>query len=199
MKKYFGFIAVLSVLVGACGFSRPSIFYVLDSNDVPAQNVTLKNANDILIGIEPIFIPTYLDKPQIVIRQPDSVTLTASEFNRWAEQLSDVFPRVLGDAISKNMGYPAVKQINLNRDLFPYRLFVEVLRFDASFEKEAVLDAWWTIMSNSGNVIYRTRSTLVEPTGDDYGSVVRSEQKLLQEFGRIIADYVKNNLTKGQK
>ena len=199
MKKYFGLIAVFCVLVSACGFSRPSTFYVLDTNDIPFRNMTLKNANDILIGIEPIFIPAYLDKPQIVIRQPDSVTLTSSEFNRWADQLSDVFPRVLSDAISKNIGYPAAKQINLNRDLFPYRLFVEVLRFDASFEKEAVLDAWWTIMTNSGNVIYRTRSTLVEPTGDDYGSIVRSEQKLLQEFGRIIADYVKKNLNKGQK
>ena len=199
MKKYFSLIAVLCFFVGACGFSRPSTFYVLDANYFPSQNMTLKNADDLLMGIEPVFIPTYLDKPQIVIRQPDSVTLTASEFNRWAEQLSDVFPRVLGDAISKNMGYPAVKQINLNRDLFPYRLFVEVLRFDAAFEKEAVLDAWWTIMTNSGKVVYRTRSVLVEPTGKDYGSVVRSEQKLLQELGRVIAEYVKKNLKKGQK
>lgn len=199
MKKRFCLIAALSLLIGACGSSRPSTFYVLDSNELPDQSMTLSNANKMLIGIEPVFLPTYLDKPQIIIRQPDSVTLTASEFNRWAELLSDVFPRVLGDAISKNMGYPAAKQINLNRDLFPYRLYVEVLRFDAAFEKEAVLDTWWTIMTNSGNVIYRTRSVLIEPTGDSYDSVVHSEQKLLQNFGRIIADYAKKNLVKGQK
>ena len=199
MKKRFYLIAVLSLFIGACGSSRPSTFYVLDSNDLPEQGFTLSDANKMLIGIEPVFMPTYLDKPQIIIRQPDSVTLTASEFNRWAELLSDVFPRVLGDAISKNMGYPAAKQINLNRDLFPYRLYVEVLRFDAAFEKEAVLDTWWTIMTNSGNVIYRTRSVLIEPTGDDYDSVVRSEQKLLRKLGQNIADYAKENLVKGQK
>ena len=196
MKKRFAVITVLSLLAGACGFSRPSTFYVLDSNDLPEQSITLADANKMLIGIEPIFLPTYLDKPQIIIRQPDSVTLTASEFNRWAELLSDVFPRVLADAISKNMGYPAAKQINLNRDLFPYRLYVEVLRFDATFEKEALLDTWWTIMTNSGNVIYRTRSVLIEPTGDDYDSVVQSEQKLLRNLGRIIAEYAKKNLKK---
>lgn len=199
MKKRFCIVTVLALLTGACGFSRPSTFYVLDSNDLPAQSVTLSDANKMLIGIEPVFLPTFLDKPQIIIRQPDSVTLTASEFNRWAELLSDVFPRVLADAISKNMGYPAAKQINLNRDLFPYRLYVEVLRFDAAFEKEAVLDTWWTIITNSGNVIYRTRSVLIEPTGNDYDSVVQSEQKLLQKLGRIIADYAKKNLVKGQK
>ncbi|MBR1777247.1 MAG: membrane integrity-associated transporter subunit PqiC [Alphaproteobacteria bacterium] len=199
MKKYFCLAAVMCLLVSACGSTRPSTFYVLDSSDLPMQSITLKNADKILIGIEPVIIPNYLDKPQIVIRQPDSVTLTASEFNRWAEQISDVFPRVLANSISECMGYPAAKQINLNRDLFPYRLFVEVLRFDAAFKKEAVLDTWWTIMSNSGNVLYRTRSTLIEPVGDDYDSVVLAEQKLLKELGRIIADYTQKNLKKGQK
>lgn len=192
-------MAALALLTGACGFSRPSTFYVLDSNELPEQSMTLVDADKILIGIEPIFLPTYLDKPQIVIRQPDSVTLTASEFNRWAELLADVFPRVLADAISKNMGYPAAKQANLNRDLFPYRLYVEVLRFDAAFEKEAVLDTWWTIMTNSGNVIYRTRSVLIEPTGDNYDSVVQSEQKLLRKLGKIIAGYAQKHLVKGKK
>ena len=199
MKKFFSLIAILSLLTSACGFSKPSTFYVLDSNDIPEQNIMLGDTDKMLIGIEPVFLPTYLDKPQIIIRQPDSVTLTASEFNRWAELLSDVFPRVLGDAISKNMGYPAAKQINLNRDLFPYRLYVEVLRFDAAFEKEALLDTWWTIMTNSGNVVYRTRSVLIEPTGDDYDSVVQSEQKLLQKLGQVIAEYAKKNLEKGKK
>ena len=199
MKIRFCLTAFLALLVTACGSSRPSTFYVLDSNDIPQDSITLANADKMLIGIEPVFLPAYLDKPQIIIRQPDSVTLTASEFNRWAELLSDVFPRVLADAVSKNMGYPAAKQINLNRDLFPYRLYVEVLRFDAAFKKEAVLDTWWTIMTNSGNVLYRTRSVLIEPTGDDYDSVVQSEQKLLRKFGEIIAGYAQKNLIKGKK
>ena len=54
-------------------------------------------------------------------------------------------------------------------------------------------------MTNSGKVIYRTRSVLVEPTGDSYDSVVQSEQKLLQKLGRIIADYAKKNLKEGLK
>ncbi len=200
MKKRFYLIFALTAALSACGFSRPSTFYVLDSNILPSQSVTLKNADNLLIGIENVFMPNYLDKPQIVIRQPDSVTLTASEFNRWAEQIGDVFPRVLAGSISERMGYQAAKQINLNRDLFPYRLFVEVLRFDATFDKEAVLDVWWTILSNSGNVVYRSRSTLIAPVeGDDYSDVVRAEQRLLKDLGYTIADYVSTNLKKGKK
>lgn len=200
MKKNFC-LALIATILSSCtfGLSSPSTFYVLDNSSLPEQSVTLKNADRILIGIEPVFIPNYLDKPQIVIRQPDSVTLTASEFNRWAEQISDVFPRVLANAISERMGYPAAKQINLNRDLFPYRLFVEVLRFDATFDKEAVLDTWWTIMSDSGNILHRTRSTLVAPVANSYASVVQAEQQLLKELGYVIADYASKHLKKGQK
>ena len=199
MKKNFFMLLTGFIFLGACGFSKPATFYVLDSNDLPQLSTTLSNADHVLIGIEPVFMPDYLQRPQIVIRQADSVTLTASEFNRWAEQLSDAFPRVLAHAISEKMGYPAAKQINLNRNLFPYRLFVEVLRFDAVFGKEAVLDTWWTILSNSGKLIYRTRSTLVVPAGDDYSSVVSAEQKLIKELGNVIAYYAEGFLVKDKK
>lgn len=193
MKKIpFACFAVL--LLAACGTTKPSTFYVLDSNAFHAESKTSENADNIKIGIEPVFVPNYLNRPQIVIRDDDGVTLKISEFNRWAEQIGDVFPRVLAAAISETAKYPAAKQINLNRDLFPYRLFVEVLRFDAVFGKEAVLDAWWTIMTRDGKTIRRERATLTEPAGDTYAAVVASEQKLIARFGAAIGAYAKKNL-----
>lgn len=193
MKKIlFACFAVLSLT--ACGTTKPSTFYVLDSNALPVESKTLKNADNIKIGIEPVFVPNYLNRPQIVIRDDDGVTLKMSEFNRWAEQIFDVFPRVLATSISETMKYPAAKQINLNRDLFPYRLFVEVLRFDAAFGKEAVLDAWWTVMTRDGKMIRRVRTTLTEPAGDTFAAVVASEQKLIARLGAVIGAYAKKNL-----
>lgn len=192
-------LAAAAALMSACGFSKPSTFYVLDDGTVPEQSVVSTDANRILIGIEPVFMPNYLDKPQIVIRQADDVTLTASEFNRWAEQPADVFPRVLANAISARAGYPAAKQINMNRDLFPYRLYVEVLRFDASFDGRAVLDAWWTVMTDSGKLMRRARTTLSVPAGKTYADVVAAERKLLNDFGAVIADYAVKNLAKAGK
>ena len=184
MKKIpFACFAVL--LLAACGTTKPSTFYVLDSNAFHAESKTSENADNIKIGIEPVFVPNYLNRPQIVIRDDDGVTLKI---------IGDVFPRVLAAAISETAKYPAAKQINLNRDLFPYRLFVEVLRFDAVFGKEAVLDAWWTIMTRDGKTIRRERVTLTEPAGDTYAAVVASEQKLIARFGAAIGAYAKKNL-----
>ncbi len=198
MKARLYFMFCIALSLSACGFSKQSTFYVLDSNAVPEKSQTLKSAQNILFGIEPVFLPNYLEKPQIIIREPDTVTLTVSEFNRWAESLSAVFPRVLANAISKKMGYPAAKQINLNRSLFPYRIFIEVLRFDSSFNQEAVLDTWWTIMTDSGKLIYRTRSTLITPVGETYVSVVQAQQKLLYELGDVIGEYALKHFKKEQ-
>lgn len=192
MKKL---LLIVLVALNGCGTTPPSTFYVLDSSDLPVKSSTLKNADHIVIGIEPIIIPNYLERPQIVTREKDGVTLTISEFNRWAEQLSSVLPRVLASSISKTMKYPAAKQINLNRDLFQYRLFVEVLRFDATLDNEAVLDVWWTIMTNSGKFLYRTRSTLIEPVGPTYADLVHSEQVLLKKLGKVIGDYALTHLS----
>lgn len=194
MKKTFLLFAMTALT--ACGMTRPSTFYVLDGGDLPEQSVTVKDARGILIGIESVFVPDYLNKPQIVIRRPDGVTLTASEYNRWAEQVADAFPRVLGNAVSERMGFPAAKQVNLNRDLFPYRLYVEILRFDAVFGGEAVLDAWWTVMNGKGDVLRRTRSTLTEPAGNDYAAVVTAERTLTDRLGAEIAAYATENLKK---
>lgn len=192
-------LAAAAALVSSCGFSKPSTFYVLDDDALPEQSAVSTEANRILIGIEPVFMPNYLDKPQIVIRQTDDVTLTASEFNRWAEQPANAIPRVLANAVSARAGYPAAKQINMNRDAFPYRLYVEVLRFDASFDGKAVLDAWWTVLTDSGKLLRRTRTTLTVPAGKTYADVVAAERKLLKDFGAVIADYAVNNLAKNGK
>ena len=69
MKKMYLFCAMM--LLTACGTTRPSTFYVLDGGVSPERSVTIKDARGILIGIEPVFVPDYLNKPQIVIRQPD--------------------------------------------------------------------------------------------------------------------------------
>lgn len=197
MKKMYLFCAMM--LLTACGTTRPSTFYVLDGGVSPERSVTIKDARGILIGIEPVFVPDYLNKPQIVIRQPDGVTLTASEYNRWAEQVSDVFPRVLGDAVSARMGFPAAKQINLNRDLFPYRLYVEIIRFDAAFGEQAVLDAWWTVMTGKGDILRRTRTTVTERAGNDYAAIVAAERTLIDRLGAEIADYASKHLKKSVK
>lgn len=197
----FRHIRLFSVffLLSACGISQPSVFYTLDSGPLLYENTTLKNVDTVIIGIEPIVFPSYLDRPQIVVRDTETSVISFSEFHRWAEYLRDAFPRVIGDAISQRVGYPLAKQVSVNRDLFEYRLYIEVLRVDAELGNMAVLDAWWVITDPSANVLYRTRSTLTEPVDSTYESVVKAEQTLAKRLGYAVADYYSANLAKSVK
>lgn len=196
--RFFGFCFVFAFL-GGCGFSATSTFYVFDDAPSPSRDMTLKNADTVIVGIEDVVIPTYLDRPQIVIREIDDETLTMAEFHRWAEHLGDVLPRVIGDAVSERAGYPLAKPATLNRELFEYRVSVEIMRLDAQKSGKAVLDAWWSVSDSSGNVVYRTRSVLVEECGESYSDVVRAERTLVKRLGYEIADYYTADLKNSKK
>lgn len=187
-------VGVLIVALSACGHSPSSMFYVLDDSPLPSRSLTLENTDTVVIGVEDVSIPTYLDRPQIVIRGEEEETLEVAEFHRWAEHLGDVLPRVIGDAVSERAGYPLAKPATLNKDVFSYRLYIEIMRFDARMDGAAMLDAWWTITDASGDVLYRTRSVLVEPVGDSYSDIVKSERFLARKLGFEIADFYTKNL-----
>lgn len=192
-------VSALCLVLSACGYSPSSTFYVLDDSPLPTRSITLENADTVVIGVEDVSIPTYLDRPQIVVRSEEDETLEMAEFHRWAEHLGDVLPRVIGDAVSERAGYPLAKPATLNKDVFSYRLYIEIMRFDAQMDGAAMLDAWWTITDAEGNVLYRTRSVLVEPVGDSYSDIVKSERFLARKLGFEIADYYTKNLRNAKK
>ena len=82
MSGRFLSVSMLFFLLGACGFSPDSTFYVLDDSPLPTRSFTLDNADTVIIGVEDISIPTYLDRPQIVIREKEDDTLEMAEFHR---------------------------------------------------------------------------------------------------------------------
>ena len=70
--------AVTSCSIG--GKSSPSHFYMLGPQ---IENTNIQNMDDISMGVGPIIIPGYIDRPQIVTKT-ETAELHLSEFDRWA-------------------------------------------------------------------------------------------------------------------
>jgi hypothetical protein len=90
------------MLLAACatGTSAPSRFYVLAPLEAPEAEPQLAPGERCLaIGIGPVEIPAYLDRPQIVTRLSNN-ELNLAEFDKWAEPLRDNLIRVLAENIS---------------------------------------------------------------------------------------------------
>jgi uncharacterized lipoprotein YmbA len=181
---------VLPILTGCAGTSPTSRFYILDSSGDRKDASASTLDGDLAVGVGPISIPGYLDRPQIVIRD-DTNQLTLSEFDRWAGSLRENIVNVITDDLSwllqsdRVVSYPWSGGLSLD-----YQVEVEVTRFEASRAGDARLQARWLIRAlKEGKVIKIDVTNLSESTGDgSYGSVVAAQSRLLQALSREIAD-----------
>jgi len=187
------FLTVLCALLltlSGCASTPNSNFYLLESlsgSRVPEGMIPLDQS--ISIGLGPVTLPDYLDRPQIVTRTNRNGVRLA-EFDRWAEPLSGNVARTLAEdliALLHNdsvVPYPWPGSIGVT-----YQVLVDVVRFDGVLGEKAWLDAQWSVRDKRGkNVLMLKRSTFVEPTsGPSYGALVAAQSRALENLSREIA------------
>lgn len=184
MKKLTVFLMLVTLCGCFGGFSQPSRFYSLRPSDPAAKTYKSKQ---MFVGIEPVKVPVYLDKPQIVTRDANQVELNISEVNRWAEPLSDAVQNLLATDIGMLLPKAAVKPSSYRREGFDYVVWVEIGKFEGTWNQKVVLDAWWSIFDRNNNLITRDKINLECPLGDNYDELVKQQSTLIGELAKQIA------------
>ena len=179
MKKY---IILFIFLIEACSITPNSRFYQLQA---ATGDESLSNRK-MIIGINDISIPTYVDRPQIVITETDSNELKVSEFNRWAEPLNMSIARVLADDMSLYLPNSLIKPKLYASEDFNYSVTVEINKFDAVMNKKAMLDAWWTIYKND-KISARGRTTAEVKISNWFDGVAEGQSQLINKMAKEIA------------
>jgi len=82
MLKTILLLALVALLLQACGASQPTKYYLLTSENTNDRSESVKG--DTVIGIGPVVIPEYLDCKQIVTRSKANA-LEVSTYHQWAE------------------------------------------------------------------------------------------------------------------
>ena len=185
---------ILLLLVYGCistATTPDSSFYLLTvSNDSMASEPVTRAYGDKYIGIGPVTLPDYLDRPQIVTRS-DNTELYLAELHRWAEPLQENFIRVLAEYISSATGSEKIIILpSRNRGNLEIQIMVDVIQFDTDSSGDANLTAYWSVENQDGSkLVENTRSTLTSgvPRPDDYSSVV---QTLSQLIGRLAGEII---------
>jgi uncharacterized lipoprotein YmbA len=182
---------VLALLVlGGCGSSAPANFYLLQTRAAPETPVPHKPGPAWLsIGIGPVEVPEYLDRPQMVFRTGVN-TVQVNEFERWAEPLKDGVARVVTDNLAGLLEgmriavYPWRNQLKTD-----YRLALTLSRFEASADGQATLTGWWTLYDTENRVVsIRTPVRLVgAAAGRKTDALVEGQSRLLAELCEEIA------------
>ena len=184
------FLALVVCLSACAGKSASSNFYVLS----PLPQSTLSGAEGTTIGVFPVALPDYLDRPQIVTRISEN-EIKFDEFSRWAEPLKENFYTVLVENLStllksekiikttQNLGVPVTLQVG-----------VEVVQFDGTLGGEVVLNVKWGLFAEEGKkLLLAKRSSFKESTlTATYEALVAAQSRAVAALGREIALAIKS-------
>jgi hypothetical protein len=180
-------LCVSSFMLSGCTRSKPAKFYLLH----PLQEAAAEkqSARSLSIGVGPVQMPEYLDRPQIVTRvSPGEVRL--ADFERWAEPLKGNFSRVLGENLSQLLATDRIA-------IFPwtgapqidYRILVEVIKFDGAPGTAVQLSARWSVIDEEAKkTLTEKKSEITIPAeGQDFGGLVAAQSKAVAALSREIA------------
>ncbi len=189
----FGLV-LLQLALGGCGRSVSSRFYTL--SPVPVQPVGPASAIGdtgsttlITIGIMPVEIPDYLDRPQIVTRNSENGLLLA-EYDRWGGDLRTDIARVLAETLSAQLPPESVTILTGRRSTpADYNIAVQVKRFEPVPGSNIWLYAQWAITEKQGQpVLIRRHSDLHEPVaGQGYPETVDAMSRAVDRLGMEMA------------
>ena len=183
-------------MAAGCRSSTPPVeFYTLASLPMMEMESHEQSAiRDITIGIGPVQLPQFLNRPQIVIRSGPN-KLTVSEFHRWGGYFDQDFLRVLAQDISILLPTNRVVEFPWEDRADPdYRIEFNVQQFDGQPGNFVLLNTVWTIQERKGKkVLYARRSIIRQPvSGNDYDALVAAHSQALAVLSREIAAAIKN-------
>lgn len=200
VAKPLAFVLLTALLI-ACAQSSPSRFYVLTPMAPPAdEGSSPADAKGVALGIGPVELPKYLDRPQIVTRTSGN-ELSLAEFDQWAGRLEDNFARVLAENLSGILEtdrislYPWTASAPLD-----YQVSVVVGRFERAANGAILLDARWTIVGEAEKeVLLMTKSSFSESarpslaeltSGVDYDGTVSAMSRTVADLSLDIASAI---------
>jgi uncharacterized protein len=167
----------IAMSLGGCSYIAKAIlapqkdiskFYLLtptaDTAAAPASSAQ-SSAGNFTIGLGPIKLPPYLDRPEIVMRAaPNRIEL--SKEDRWGESLQNGFTSAMERDLAAQVGTSHII-------LFPWyntthvdlQVQIEVYRFETDSNGTATLSAKWTILDSTGkNILYTVETNLTQPS-----------------------------------
>lgn len=178
-------------LVGCAG-SPPSSFYSLSSlaESGAGSGVAVRGHSGLALGLGPVVLPEFLDRPQIVTRST-SHRLKVDEFHRWGGSLRDDFTRVLGENLGRLLGTSRILVLPSEiRYPLDFRIAAEVLAFEGSASGDALLDVRWSILNprlDQALVVRQdTYRRAVAAPGDE-GALIAAMSSALADFSRDVA------------
>jgi uncharacterized protein len=185
---------LMTFILFGCGTNPTVHYYTLNSIN-PPQTLLTGEGGDIrcgdsrcTVGIGPVDIPDYLERPHIVARSSENEAVVA-EYDRWAGSLKQDVTRVLIENVSYHLpaGTPVLSwKRNIPMD---YRVAVDITRLDIAPGRAVVMGAQWAVFlkdKKAPQVLQNQRFTETVASRD-YGEIVSAINRIMLQLSGEIA------------
>jgi len=129
----------LAALLAACGSVAPARFHTLLAAGAPS----FEQQRTITWELLPIAIPAQVDRPQWVVRGGDG-TLAVLENERWIAPLGAEMHGAIGERLAETIGASRTSAK-------PWRVRIDVQRFDSLPGRAARIEADWSVSGASAS------------------------------------------------
>jgi uncharacterized protein len=200
LELRLGTVICCLLLATGCS-SPPTRFYVLSAVSDSVAAVTAQADRDVAVGVGPVELPEYLDRPQIVTRSGQNA-LNLAEFDNWAEPLKDNATQVLAENLAvllpsrRIVTYPWKRATPVDM-----QLVAKITRFDHAEDGETVLSTRWRLLSGDGSkeLLARESRYLERPAGGSYGATVAAMSRALAQFSRDVAGAIRSERSESRR
>lgn len=181
-------LMVSALLLSACMHhdSKPIEFYRLTA-DVGLKPPPPALIPEGMIGLGPIHIPDYLNRPQMMVGLSEH-QFKLAEHHRWAERLDQNIALALFKALPAQLGsdhlvrYPWPQQ-----QAVAYQISIDIVEFHVGANGQSRLIAQWAIKHKGQTVIDKRSEYQAAASTSDYNSMVAAQSQCLSQLGQEIA------------
>jgi uncharacterized protein len=188
-----GFALVLSGCISVSNSPTPR-FYMLQAVNEDQVSKKINIAPDVLIGIGPVRIPEYQDRPQIVTQGKENM-LNFAQFDRWGESLDLGLARLIGEDLTAMLPgakftlYPWSSTIAVK-----YQVVVEIVQLDSKLDKDLFLVAQWQVIdAQTTKTLVIKRSEFRQPVlPQNYSGLAKTLSAACASLSSEIAEALAN-------
>lgn len=185
--------ALAALATAACigGRASPGTQHHVLSPVIEVPSAGTANAETLrVVGVGPVSLPAYLDRPQMVMRPtPDRIEI--SEFDQWGEPLRDGVTRVVAVNLARLLPESLVVTFPWrSTEKIRYQVILEVVQMDGPAGPaggNVALDARWRVIDPLGREVAVRVLRLSEPAGPDAGATASAMSRTLGTLSRDIA------------
>lgn len=179
-------VFMVSFLLSGCGRSSPTTYYILDGSGPPAQQDISAERT---LRVAMVNIPDYLNRNNIVSREPGENRLILADFHLWAEPLSNGIRRVAQGLLAAMLRGRNIEVIPNGSDQdADYVLELDINRLDGNFGGNATLAAAWTLFGKNASATAGGEFVGQAPvSGNTYDILVNAESQVIRDMAESVA------------